>query len=132
MLQILDLQHICNRYLQRHKPLYLNQIQQNCCRWQIITIYILLCRNRMQLPPLFLSDGKFDEYIPVVFPYRLIKRTRICIFRNTMGIYHRQNGILSGTMWRKGKRFLTHRAAFGSLWLRLAYQILTRRYFRVP
>ncbi len=62
---ILDLQHICNRYLQHYKPLYINQVQRNCCRWQINTIYILLCGNRMQVPPLFLSDGKFDESLGI-------------------------------------------------------------------
>ena len=43
MLQILHLQHICNRYLQRRNTFIFNKIIQLRCRWQIKQHFTNLC-----------------------------------------------------------------------------------------
>jgi len=43
MLQILHLQHICNRYLQRCNTFIFNKIIQFRCRWQIKQHFTNLC-----------------------------------------------------------------------------------------
>ena len=43
MLQILHLQHICNRYLQHRNTLIFNKIIQLRCRWQIKQHFTNLC-----------------------------------------------------------------------------------------
>ena len=43
MLQILHLQRICNRYLQRCNTFILNKIIQFRCRWQIKQHFTNLC-----------------------------------------------------------------------------------------
>ncbi|RHD70185.1 hypothetical protein DW785_03050 [Bacteroides xylanisolvens] len=51
MLQILYLQRICNRYLQRSNCLFPKTLQAFCCRWQILQCFFN-----------FMEEGIYHNY----------------------------------------------------------------------